>query len=128
MRMLTRHRVPVTEQPAWMSAAETALNALAACPGFAGGEIEAAVDDPELMVITSRWESVGSYRRALSDFNVKANAVPLLYGAIDEPTAFEVLRDHDGTAMTSHTSARAADADSVAVRDAAGPDIAPRSH
>jgi hypothetical protein len=32
---------------------------------------------------------VGSYRRALSNINVKMNAIPLLAQAIDEPGAYE---------------------------------------
>jgi hypothetical protein len=37
------------------------------------------------------WENVGSYRRALSPYEVKLTAVPLLSLAIDEPTAYEDL-------------------------------------
>jgi hypothetical protein len=34
---------------------------------------------------------VGSYRRALSSYDVKVTAVPLLSLAYDEPSAFEVM-------------------------------------
>jgi hypothetical protein len=40
-------------------------------------------------VLTSTWENIGSYRRALSAYDVKVNAVPVLYRAIDEPSAYE---------------------------------------
>jgi len=43
-----------------------------------------------LWTLTTRWRDTGSYRRALSSFEVKAVAVPLLSRAIDEPTAYEV--------------------------------------
>jgi hypothetical protein len=49
------------------------------------------VDDPHLWTLTTSWESVGAYRRALSDYQVKLVAVPLMYRAIDEPSAFEPL-------------------------------------
>ena len=40
-------------------------------------------------VLTTEWVNVGSYRRALSPFEVKMTAVPLLSRCIDEPTAYE---------------------------------------
>ena len=51
----------------------------------------------------SRWSSVGSYRKALSSYDVKLNAVPFLSRAIDEPTAFEVLFgvDSEGERVSS---------------------------
>ena len=62
---------------------------LASKPGYAGGEMGRNLDDPTLWVLTTRWENVGSYRRALSAYDVKLNAVPLLSQALDEPSAFE---------------------------------------
>jgi hypothetical protein len=38
---------------------------------------------------------VGSYRRALSAYDVKVTAVPLLSQAIDEPSAYELVGDAD---------------------------------
>ncbi len=49
------------------------------------------VDDPELWVLATRWEHVGAYRRALSSYDVKLHAVPLLSRALDEPSAYEVV-------------------------------------
>ena len=57
--------------------------------------------DPAPWLLTSEWDDVGSYRRALSTYEVKITAVPLLSRAIDEPTAFEVLTDADGNASAS---------------------------
>ena len=42
------------------------------------------------MLVTT-WENVGAYRRALSSYDVKLHAVPLLSRAIDEPSAYEVV-------------------------------------
>jgi hypothetical protein len=64
---------------------------LAGFDGCSGIEVARASDDPELWAMVARWESVGSYRKALSSYEVKLNAVPFLSRAIDEPTAFEVL-------------------------------------
>jgi quinol monooxygenase YgiN len=49
------------------------------------------LDDPGLWVLVTRWRDVGSYRRALSSYDVKVGAVPLLSRAVDEPSAFEDL-------------------------------------
>jgi quinol monooxygenase YgiN len=62
---------------------------LAAKPGYLGGEIGRNLDDPSLWLLTTRWENVGSYRRALSAYDVKLTAVPTLSRALDEPSAYE---------------------------------------
>lgn len=75
----------------------TAHDLLAAKPGYVGGAVGRNLDDPTLWVLETRWSNVGSYRRALSAYDVKLGAVPLLSRAIDEPSAYELLGD-DGTA------------------------------
>jgi hypothetical protein len=40
-------------------------------------------------VLTTRWHGAGSYRRALSAYDVKLTAVPVLGRALDEPSAYE---------------------------------------
>jgi hypothetical protein len=58
-----------------------------------------------LWVLETRWTNVGSYRRALSAYDVKLGAVPLLSRAIDEPSAYEVL-DEGGTAALNEARPR----------------------
>ena len=70
---------------------EAALGVLSAQVGFEDGRLGRNVDDPDLWVMVTRWRDVGSYRRALSSYDVKVGAVPLLSRAIDEPSAFEDL-------------------------------------
>ncbi|HET6654540.1 MAG TPA: antibiotic biosynthesis monooxygenase family protein [Nocardioides sp.] len=70
---------------------QQALDALRERPGFVDGAVGRNVDEPELWLLTTRWENVGSYRRALSSYDVKLAAVPLLSQAIDEPSAYEVV-------------------------------------
>ena len=64
---------------------------LAAAAGYVDGQIGRNVDDPTLWVLMTRWANVGSYRRALSSYDVKMGAVPLLSRAIDEPSAYEAV-------------------------------------
>lgn len=68
---------------------ERAHAALAERPGYLGGDLGRNVDEPDLWVLVTRWEHVGAYRRALSAYDVKLHAVPLLSRALDEPSAFE---------------------------------------
>jgi len=98
MIVVTRYRVPATDQgdvEAFRSDARAALDVLGTRPGFRSGRIGRNADDPDLWVLTTEWENVGSYRRALSPFEVKMTAVPLLSRCIDEPTAYEVVESLD---------------------------------
>jgi len=70
---------------------EAALAVLATQTGYDDGRLGRNVDDPSLWVMVTRWRDVGSYRRALSSYDVKVGAVPLLSRALDEPSAFEDL-------------------------------------
>lgn len=100
-----RFRVAEAAGAEFLDRAHAALRALSQRPGYLDGGVGRATDDPTLWLVSLRWESVGAYRRALSAYDVKVAAVPLLSTAIDEPTAFELL----GDAETLRDSDRAAD-------------------
>jgi hypothetical protein len=87
--VVNRFRVPADEGESFRADLETAHVALAACVGYVDGEIGRNVDDPELWVLTTEWEGPGAYRRALSAYDVKLTAVPVLSRALDEPSAYE---------------------------------------
>lgn len=89
MLVVNRFRVPEDSAVGFRSDLEAAHALLAARPGYVDGHAGRNVDDPELWVLTTRWESVGAYRRALSSYDVKVGAVPLLSRAVDEPSAYE---------------------------------------
>ena len=91
MLVVTRYVVPATEGPAFLDRARVALAALALRPGWRSGRIGRATDDGSRWVLTTEWDSVGAYRRALSAYDVKVEAVPLLSLAVDEVSAYEVL-------------------------------------
>lgn len=91
MLVVTRFRVPTSEATAFRVDLDRAREALAKRPGFLGGTVGRNVDDPDLWVLATRWEHVGAYRRALSSYDVKLHAVPVLYRALDEPSAYEVV-------------------------------------
>ena len=89
MLVVSRFRVPEDEAVAFRGDLERAREALAARPGFASGRVGRNLDDPTLWTLVTTWDDVGAYRRALSSYDVKLHAVPLLSRAIDEPSAFE---------------------------------------
>ena len=91
MLVVNRFRVPEDDAEGFRSDLETALAVLSERPGYADGRLGRNVDDPTLWTMVTRWRDVGSYRRALSSYDVKVGAVPLLSRAIDEPSAYEPL-------------------------------------
>ena len=95
MIVVNRFRVPAADAVQFRAGIVAAHDALAARPGYLDGTVGRNVDDPELWVLTTRWANVGSYRRALSAYDVKVTAVPLLSRAIDEPSAYELLGDDE---------------------------------
>lgn len=112
MVVVTRYRVPEPEGAGFRDRATAAVDALAAQAGLLAGQLARATDDPTHWVLTLTWESVGHYRRALSAFEVKVTAVPLLSEAVDEPSAFEVLEGRGAWQVTA-VSARADNAGQV---------------
>ena len=106
--MLVVNRFAVADEGAFTPRAEAALAALAGRPGFVSGSFGRAVDEPDRWCLVTVWESVGAYRRALSAFEVKVEATPLLAESLDEPSAYEVLlRAEPGGPVTTSTSDRA---------------------
>jgi hypothetical protein len=89
--VVNRFRVPVEQGAVFRADLQQAREALAERPGYVGGRIGRNTDDPELWVLTTEWESVGAYRRALSAYDVKLTAVPVLSRALDEPSAYELV-------------------------------------
>lgn len=111
MLSVTRHHVPADRADEFRAAAESAVLLLRARPGLLTATVGRSTDDETLWVVVTTWVDVGSFRRALSAFEVKVGAVPLLASALDEPTAFETLMVADAVGVQSRPSDRAADAD-----------------
>jgi len=89
--VVIRFRVAESEQADFGERLQAAVDVLALQKGFVAARTGRNVDDPELLALTLEFENIGSYRRALSPYDVKLTAVPLLSQAIDEPTAYEDL-------------------------------------
>jgi quinol monooxygenase YgiN len=89
--VVSRFRVSAEDGEAFRAEVAAAHAVLARCAGYVDGRIGRNLDDPTLWVLTTRWDNVGAYRRALSSYDVKLHAVPLLSRAVDEPSAYEVV-------------------------------------
>jgi hypothetical protein len=71
--------------------ARAALEVLATRPGYLRGSLGRSTDDEGDWVLITEWENVGSYRRALGNYEVKLHATGLLADALDLPSSFEPL-------------------------------------
>lgn len=88
MIVLSRFAVP-HDDVEFAEQARAAVSVLSDRAGFVSADLGRNIDDPELWTITTRWQNVGSYRRALQGYESKMVVVPLLSRAIDEPSAYE---------------------------------------
>lgn len=91
MLVVTRFRVTEGDAAGFRVDLEAAHAVLARQRGYESGSLGRNVDDPTLWTMVTTWRDVGSYRRALSTYDVKLEAVPLLGRAVDEPSAYEPL-------------------------------------
>jgi quinol monooxygenase YgiN len=89
--VINRFRVSESSAEAFRAEAEEALAAIREQKGYVDGVLGRNADDPELWVLQTRWTGAGAYRRALSAYDVKVRAWPLLGRAVDEPSAYEIL-------------------------------------
>lgn len=123
LRVVSRFRVPQAGRAAFLSDAALAMDTLAAQAGCRGIALGQATDDQDLLLLTSEWDGVGAYRRALSSFDVKMHSIPLLSTAIDEPSAYELVRTVDADGVRTAPSGLAADAGTIGLGEAASPDV-----
>jgi heme-degrading monooxygenase HmoA len=89
MIAVARFEIPLGQGADFRLELEGVRAVLAEAVGFQGGEVGQNLDEPTLWVLTTRWENVGSYRRALSSTRAKLEAIPVLARAIDEAGAYE---------------------------------------
>lgn len=91
MIAITRYRVPGDDADGFAERMTAVLTALSARPGFRSGRLGRTVDDPGLWALVTEWDGAGHYRRALGDYDVRLQFMPLAAMAVDEPGAYEVV-------------------------------------
>ena len=104
--VVTRYEVPLAEAVTFRERAREALDALRAQPGCRRGHGGRSIDDPTRWLLQTEWDSTGAYRRGLSSYDVKLRAVPVMYYAIDEVTAYEALVEAADGTLVDHDSDR----------------------
>jgi quinol monooxygenase YgiN len=89
MIAIARFELPSAQAAEFRSELEKVRDVLSEAKGFVSGRVGQNLDEPTLWVLTTEWENVGSYRRALSSTRAKLEAIPILARAINEPGAYE---------------------------------------
>lgn len=123
LMVISRFRVGAEQVAEFAANSRKAIAVLASCSGFIEAFVGQSTDEPDLLTITSRWQHVGAYRRALSTFEVKVSVIPFLSLAIDESSAYEVVHHRTEHSVIDSASGLAADAGSIGLGHAAGPVI-----
>ena len=119
--VVTHYRITDDMSQAFREEARLALTTMSERAGFVRGHLGRATDEAARWVLSTEWEGVGAYRRALSSYDVKLHVTGVMLRALEEPSAFEVLESTSGSGLRSAESDRAADAAT------AGPGGAPGS-
>ena len=123
--VIGRFRVPAPQRSGFLAQMDDAVVTLARQAGCLAATLGQSTDEPDLVLLRTEWAGVGAYRRALSSYEVKVGVVPLLSQAIDEPSAYETIREWDGQRLVASASGLAADAGGVRLGTAAAPWVAP---
>lgn len=89
MHAIARFSIPLGQASEFRAQLAGLQSVLAEAPGFIDGVFGQNLDDPTLWHLSTNWENVGSYRRALNSTRAKLEAIPILARAIDEPGAYE---------------------------------------
>jgi quinol monooxygenase YgiN len=97
--VVARLRPPADEE-SFRADVRRAITAMASRPGHVSTRLAQALDDPSLWVLVSEWVNVGSYRRALSSYDVRMASGILMGAVVNEPTAYEVV-ESDATSPTA---------------------------
>jgi heme oxygenase (mycobilin-producing) len=92
---VSRFEVPEDQAAAFEAQAHSAFEELSKRPGFLRGRLGRSLDEPGTWALVTEWDSVGSYRRGLSAYDVKLATTPLMALGIPEPSAYEVLASRD---------------------------------
>ena len=123
--VLVTMRFTVRDRVDFLAQAGVCVEVLRTRAGCLGVDVLQSVDSIEELLITTRWLDVGSYRKAMSAFEVKEKVIPFLSHARDEDSTFETLVRADVNVSQTYDSELSADAESTSLGSASTPS-APR--
>lgn len=87
--MLVVNRFRVTDEDGFRRRLDDALEVLGGKPGFLGVERGRNLDEPDLWVLVTTWENVGSYRRAIGAYDSKVVLAGLMDEIVHEASAYD---------------------------------------
>lgn len=90
--------------------AERALSVLAGRDGFVRGRLGRSTDAEDRWVLVTEWVGAGAWRRALSSYEVKVQAAPLLGLGDQLASAYEILASSEGGELVTSVPDLAPDA------------------
>ena len=97
--------VPAAERDSFDQGYDRMSELFRESPGFLSMELGQSTDSLEVLTVIHRWESVGSYRKALSRYEVKAEVIPLLSQFTRDSVTVEIISDtQSGTARMGASS------------------------
>ena len=105
-----RFTVAQDERSDFLRDARVCVDLLRMRVGCLGVDVSQSVDVAEELLITTRWVDMGSYRRAMSAYEIKERVIPFLSRARDEESTFESLVRGDAEGVTTFDSGLSADA------------------
>jgi quinol monooxygenase YgiN len=123
MIVATIHEVSSDKIEKFVDTAESWLTGLSTLPGWIRGSISRSPDEPTNWLIYQQWSDVGSCRRGLSNLGLRALAYELALSASSSISTFEPLIIAEGAVFTNPQTILAKDAFTIALGDAAGPEI-----
>ncbi len=89
--VVTRFIVPDSEAADFLHGARQFIAALEQRPGHVSSRTARALDDADRWLVISEWVGVGAWRRALSAYEVRLEAVPFMARAEAEPSVYETV-------------------------------------
>ncbi|MFM8515757.1 MAG: antibiotic biosynthesis monooxygenase [Actinomycetota bacterium] len=119
--VLVTMRFTVRDRVDFLAQARVCVEVLRTRAGCLGVEVLQSVDSVEQMLITTRWQDMGSYRKAMSAYEVKEKVIPFLSHARDEDSTFETLVRADAKESAMYDSGLSADAESTSLGSASTP-------
>jgi quinol monooxygenase YgiN len=86
---------PPDDEATFRAEVRAVIAAFGARPGHVSTRLAQALDDPTMWVLVSEWVNVGSYRRALSSYDVRMAGGVLMGSVLPEPTAYRIVESHE---------------------------------
>jgi len=123
--VLVTMRFHVEDRSDFLAQARICVELLRGRAGCLGVDVLQSVDSATEMLITTRWQDMGSYRKAMSAYEIKEKVIPFLSHARDEDSTFESVLQADAADVRTFDSGLSADADSTQLGSASTP-AAPR--